>query len=149
MEDVVRSGQFIVEQKGDPERAALLLYMAMGELTKASTDACRMVVLELFFSVESGRLQLKQTNCCPDRVESWRTSGFRKQGCITCWFSSGGLARGQMPPPPPANPKKGGGGCQNSDRTPKYPPAQFLTYPTSGGGAPCKCCTPPPPPLPR
>ena len=62
MEDVVRSGQFIVEKKGDPELAALILYMVTGELTKASTDACRMVVLELFFSVESdalGRLQIK------------------------------------------------------------------------------------------
>ena len=51
MEDVVRSGQFIVEHKGDPEHAALTLCMEKGELTKASTDACRMVVLELFFSV--------------------------------------------------------------------------------------------------
>ena len=59
MEDVVRSGQFFVEQKGDPELAALIQYMETGELTKASTDACRMVVLELFFSVERGRLQLK------------------------------------------------------------------------------------------
>ena len=59
MEDVVRSGQFIVEQKGDPELGALIQYMETGELTKASTDACRMVVLELFFSVERGRLQLK------------------------------------------------------------------------------------------
>ena len=62
MEDVVRSGQFIVEQEGDPELAALIQYMETGELTKASTDACRMVVLELFFSVESGaqgRLQIK------------------------------------------------------------------------------------------
>ena len=59
MEDVVRSGQFIVEQEGDPELAALIQYMETGELTKASTDACRMVVLEQFFSVGSSRLQLK------------------------------------------------------------------------------------------
>ena len=60
MEDVVRSGQFIVEQKGDPELAALIQYMETGELTKANTDVCRMVVLELFFNVGSsalGRLQ--------------------------------------------------------------------------------------------
>ena len=62
MEDVVRSGQFIVEQEGDPELAALILYVETGELAEASTDVCRMVVLELFISVESGalgRLQIK------------------------------------------------------------------------------------------
>ena len=51
-----QSGQFIVELKGDPELAALIQYMETGELTKANTDACRMVVQELFFSVEIGRL---------------------------------------------------------------------------------------------
>ena len=62
MEDVVRSGQFIIEQKGDPELAPLIQYTETGELAKANTDVCRMVVLELFFSVESGtlgRLQMK------------------------------------------------------------------------------------------
>ena len=40
----------------DPELAALIQYMETGELAKANSDACTMVVLELFFSVEIGAL---------------------------------------------------------------------------------------------
>ena len=54
-EGVVGSGEFIIEQKRDPDLAALIQYLETGELPTGSIDACRIVTLEPF-TVESGIL---------------------------------------------------------------------------------------------
>ena len=66
---MVGSGEFIVKQKRDPELSALIQYLETGEMPKGSIEACRMVGLEPFFTVESGVLiWLNPKNNCSKQV---------------------------------------------------------------------------------
>ena len=51
MEGVVGSGEFIVEQKRDPELSALIQYLETGKLLEGSIEACRIVALEPLISL--------------------------------------------------------------------------------------------------